>query len=100
MSSFSWIPPVQTVLRLVRVPLYGAESTLVTGRETRKRPSGAGFQRPVREGRKWLGSNGAEKVPAGSQFGASACELLCRRRRSGRGPQESTRGRRPFRGEP
>jgi hypothetical protein len=44
------VPPVQTVLRLVRVPLYGAQSAQVTGRETRKRPSGVGFYEPVREG--------------------------------------------------
>lgn len=45
------MPPVKTVLRLVRVPLYGAQSVPVTERKTRKRPSGAEFYRPVREGR-------------------------------------------------
>jgi hypothetical protein len=38
-------------LRLVRVPLYAAQYHRVTGRESQKRPCGAAFDEPVREGR-------------------------------------------------
>jgi hypothetical protein len=55
----------------VRVPLYGTQTAEVTGREAQKRPSGAAFDGPVREGREVRIESQADEIRrrGGAQMG-------------------------------